>query len=267
MTTVKIGYGNLCDSSTLSGGSWTGGHPLTEIQTRELARYAQSSTADAADTQIIMDHGNAKAAQVFGIIAHTVDAAATITITRGTTSGGSDVYAGSAVACWPFTPIDGVYNGSHFVIWVVVPFSTTARYTKIAISGSQVIRIGRLFVGPMLDVEYNPEHGKYQDEWQQANSTIDRTESGADWVTTRTELRSVPFSYSIATHAQASLIHEVLRTHSITGEIAFVASTQDRAVQQQYGFLGTLKKLSALEYPRYSDRSISLAIDERGGAP
>ena len=267
MSIIKIGYGNLCDSSILSGGNWTSGHPLSEIQTRELARYAQSSSADPSATQIIMDHVSSKAAQVFGIIAHTEDdAAATITVTRGTTSGASDVYAGSPLACWPFTPIDGVYNGSHFGIWVITPAETVARYTKIAISGSQVIRIGRLFVGPIADGGCLA-YGNYADDWQPANSTVDRTENGADWVTTRIELRSVPLSYSELTPTQASLIHEIMRTHTITGEVALIANTEDRAAQQQYGFLGILRKLSALEYPAYDTRSTALAIDERGGAP
>ena len=47
-------YGNLIDDATLSGGSWEVAHPLAELQERELALYAKSSTADPADTQIIL---------------------------------------------------------------------------------------------------------------------------------------------------------------------------------------------------------------------
>ena len=50
-------------------------------------------------------------------------------------------------------------------------------------------------------------------------------------------------------------------------EVVHVASSHDRAVQQQFGFLGTLRALGALENPFYGHRGMAVAIDERGGAP
>lgn len=270
MGSLGIGYGNLIDTSTLSGGSWTVGHPLTEIQTRELARYARSSTAAAADTQVIIDHGSAKAAQVFAAFAHTQeDAAATVTVTRGTTSGGVDVLDTGPLACWPFSPLDGDRNGSHFGIFVVAPASSTARYTKIAFSGSQVMRIGRLFVGPLFRPTYSPEYGKISHGWMPANSSVARTESGADWSATRTELRSEAIDFTALTDAAAesSVWHEIVRTHGVTGEVVFIPDVADRSETQQFGFLGLLAKLSALD-PRFLGHGTSaVAINERGGAP
>jgi hypothetical protein len=266
MGKIAIGYGNLTDSSTLSGGSWF--TPLNEIQSRELARYAQSMSSSSSHTQIIFDHGSAKAAQVFAIFAHNIaDNTATIQVTRGTTSGASDVYDSGVVSCWPFTPLGSDYDGSHFGIFVVAGSASTARYTKIAVVNSLFIRIGRTFVGPMFTPNYNPEYGSYADDWQNANSIVGRTENGADWAATRTELRATAFSYPAISHTQGSLVHEIVRTHSVTGEVVFVANTEDRARQQQYGFLGTMRKLSALEYPFWDHRSVAIGIDERGGAP
>lgn len=265
MGKVAIGYGNLVDTSTLSASACTSGHPITETQTRELARYAEFSSASP---EIIIDLGAAKTWQVVAAFAHSIEGASdTATVSGGTTSGGSEAYAGSALSCCPFTPINAAYDGSHFGVFIVLPAPVTCRYVKLALSTSAAPRIGRIFAGPLFVPGYNPVYGDYVDDWQPANSTIDRTENGADWAATRTELRATSFSYQAMSHGRASLMHEIVRTHSVTGEVVFVPSTDDRERQQQYGFLGTMRKLSALEYPFYDHRATAIGIDERGGAP
>jgi len=259
-------YGNLVDDATLSGGSWEVAHPLSELQERELAVYAKSSTSSSADTTIILDHGSAKAAQCFALIAHNiVDPAATITINRGTTSGGGEVYSGSAVDCWPFAPINDDYDGAVFPIIVVTPAATTARYTQITISTSAVVRIGRLFVGPVFATEIGIT--KRTDDWLPDLSTVDRTESGADWVVARPRLRHSVIEYGALSRAEASLMAEVQRTHGVTGEVMFLPDTTSPAETQQFGFLAMFRQLSALESPFWNHNSIAIGFDERGGAP
>jgi len=263
---IAFAYGNLTDSSTLSGGSWTAGHPLTELQKRELAAYAESSSASSSDTKIIFDHGSAKAAQCFAVFAHNIeDAAATITVTRGTTSGASDVYSGSAMPCWPFTPLNSDYDGSFFGIIVVTPQPTTARYTQIAISTSAVVRIGRPFVGPVFSAGIGVT--KRADDWLPDFSNVDRIENGADWVASRARWRHPAIEYGALTRSESSLLQEVQRTHGITGEFVFLSDTVDRSEMQQYGCLAMMRQLSALEYPFWNHNSVAFGFDERGGSP
>jgi len=259
-------YGNLVDSSTLSGGSWDAAHPLTQLQLRELAAYAKSSTASPADTQFIIDHGSAKAAQCFAIVAHNItDPAATITISRGTTSGGSDVYAGAPVACWPFAPLDDDRDGAHFPIVVVTPQPTTARYTTIAISTSDRVRIGRPFIGPI----FAPAIGvtRRTNDWLPDFSSVERTESGADWVTARPRLRHPGIEYRALSRAEGSLLQEIQRTHGTTAEVFYLGNIFDRADTQQHGCLALLRQLSPLESAFFGHNAVALGFDERGGAP
>lgn len=260
MGKCTFAYGNLTDSSTLSGGSWS--PALSNLQSRELAAYAESATNLAT---IDIDHGTAKAAQVFGLFAHNnVDTSSTITVTRGATSGGSDIYAGSALSCWPFTPTD--YAGSQFGIIVVAPQSTTARYTRIVVSmTSGTLRVGRLFVGPMVANARNVVG--LANDWMQDFSQVDRTEAGADWATARPRLRHAVLEFAALSAAEASTLHEIQRTHGTTGEVVYLPDIDDRAHTQQYGFLGLMRALSKLEYVTRDLSAIAIAIDERGGAP
>ena len=265
MSKTAIGYGNLADLATLSGAGWSSAHPITELQTRDLAEYAETTGTTAT---ITIDHGTAKGARVFALFAHSgVGASATIGVTRGTTSGGSDVYASDAEACWPFTPIDDDRDGSRFGLCVIAGAESTARYTQITVTGDAPMRFGRLFVGRLFVPTWNPNYGATSDGWMSPNSTVDRLQNGADRSWSRRELRNAAFDIAAMQSAQASLLHEIVRTHGTTGEVVYVRSTTDRAAQQQYGFLGLLRTLSALESPFFNHRSAAISIDERGGAP
>lgn len=101
-----------------------------------------------------------------------------------------------------------------------------------------------------------------------SGSSVDRMRGGATQVWRRGRpQRSAPFEYSALPPAEASLWSEIVRTHDITSELGWIRSTQDRAVQQQRGFVGLLRKLSGLENPFYGHQSAAIAIDEIGGAP
>lgn len=258
-----FGYCNLADAATVTASACQSTHPITEVQVRELAPYAEFISASP---EIFLDLGSALPFQVVCIFAHTVEGASdTVKVDGGTTLGGSEVYVGSALSCWPFSPLDSDRDGSHFGIFVVLPAVITARYIKITLTTSAAPRIGRIFAGRLF--EDCIEYGDLADDWQAPNSTIERTESGADWPATRPELRFAPFVYSDMLHPNASLYHEIVRTHTITGEVVHIPDTEDRAVTQQYGFLATMRKLSALDYPKFARRSAAVGLDERGGAP
>lgn len=261
-SSIGIGYGNLIDTGTLSGSGWNSLQPLNNLKVRDLAVFAQS---DATTAEIIIDHGAAVAAQVFGLVAHNVDEAlATIRVTRGTTSGGSEVWDSGTEPAWPFTPFGR--DGEHFGLWIVAPSPTVARFTRIYVAGGPaVIRVGRAFVGPMFRPRYSPSLAT--DGWRDPNSTLDRLVNGRDLAWRRREQRSVPLQFGIFSDAEGSLWHEIVRTHGITAEVALVRSVHDRAIQQQHGFLGTMRGLSALERPAWMLNAAGVVIDERGGAP
>lgn len=268
--TVGLGHSNLVDSSTLSGGNWKTARPLTEIQTRELVRYAESETSSPTDTEIIVDHGSAKTARLVGLFATAqIASAATVQVVRGTTAGANNVIEGDVLSCWPFSPLDGVLDGGYFGIFVVLPADTSARYTTIRLINSAAVRIGRLVVAPLFVPGTNPV--VLSSDWQPDYSSVDRTENGADQVAQRSRLRHVPLEFQGLTRAEGSLLHEIQRTHGTTGELVYVPDIRPhaaaRARTQQLGCLVIARQLSKLEHPYAQLDALALGLDERGGAP
>lgn len=267
--TIALGYGNLNESSTFSGGDWSR-EPEDYLHEWSLAQYAEATTNDAADTLFDMDHGSAKAAQVLVIPAHNLTSAATIQVTRGTTSGGAEVYDSTELAAWPFTPLDGNHNGAAFAIVVVFAAANTARYTRVAIDDSArdagtKVRISRPFIGPLFVPWINPV--ELADDWMPSLSTVDRTESGADWVHKRAPLRRQALVYQGLTIAEGAVLKEIVRLHDTASEVVYVPSLTDRERQQRDGFVGLLQQLPRLQYPFWRHAGVALGIDQRGGAP
>ena len=185
----------------------------------------------------------------------------------GTTPGGTEVYAGSATDVWPFTPLDGSYEGSHFAFILALPTVVTARYVTITIAAASGKRVGRVFLGSIFRPAVNPEYGKADDGWLPDYSVVARADNGADWVQAKARLRSAQLAYSVLTPAEASVLHEIQRTHGTTGEVLYIPDADDLTATQQYGFLGLLRQLTALDNPFWAHRAVAIAVDERGGAP
>lgn len=70
MGKLALYYGNHADSGALSGGAWTAGLPLTNLQNRMLRRVARSVDADPASTQFRVDLGTPLAQQAVCIGPH-----------------------------------------------------------------------------------------------------------------------------------------------------------------------------------------------------
>lgn len=274
MTTDKwaIAHSNLIDTASLSGGSWDPTWNLDKLKRRELALFAQSTSITITECTVLCDHTTSKSARFFGLFGcYANHPSITVRVRRSNSSPtGSELYDSGHVPYWAFTPLNGVYSASHFGFFLMDDEHTSARYTSYEIdassSGQTSIRIGRPVIAPVFEPQYNPFYGKANDGWMEPNSRIIRAESGTDWPTKRREMRSVAYDMSVLSPAEASEFHEIQRLHSIVDEVVHIPNTTDRAIMQQYGFLGVMRKLSALEHPFFNHRAVAVAIDERGGA-
>jgi hypothetical protein len=267
MSRLAIAYSGLVDSSTLSTPGVAGaGHGVDQLQQWELAKYWQASTTGANDMTVDMDHGSAKPARALLVVAWGGSADTTVTMQRGTTLGATNVQSGITVPAWAFTPLDDDRDGGHFIIPVVAPAETSARYTRVTFAGSTPVRVGRMFLGRLFVAPYSPNRGDMAEGWMQPNSTVDRTENGADWPHERTEMRHKEMTLRGLSAAQMSLLREITRTHKLHREVAYLPDIHDRAVTQQFGFLGLLRELSTLQRLGLDLGEYPIAIDERGGA-
>lgn len=266
-----IGYGNRIDSATLScpGTAFQSSYPLTYIQNRDLSYVARSATEDEANTIIDIDHGSAKTDQVLWVHGHNLSSSATFVVERGTTLGGTDVYQSAELSAWPFTPLDGIYSGRYFGFGLVMPSANSARYTRLRILNATnpdgYVQFSRIFLGPALLPGYGLT--KLEDELIDHSSVEVLKNSGVDWVSKFAPTRAVSLVFGALTETEGSAIKEIIRTHDTTSELVYIADRNNRAVQQQDGFLGLFRELGKLEYPFWQHRGIALAINERGGAP
>lgn len=252
-------YPNLA-TGTASAGSWLAGMPASNVLTRELAAVARSTDAAVLSTKFRLDHGAAVSWQALSIKAHNLTSASQIKISKGTTAGGTDVYAGVFVNCWNMTTS---YDGSQFEIIVWLPSAQSARYDTIELSDTAnpagYVEIGRLFLGSAFTTS-NVIMG-LTDGFMDLSSK-DRADSGALWITARTRLRTVSMTLDALSLTEGSTLHEMQRTLGTIDEVLYIPRTDDIAYSQRYGYIATMEELSAIEYPYYRTRKLPVRLTE-----
>lgn len=259
---VALLHTNLVPAATLSGGSWVAGLPLANLKTSELAARARSASAAEAHTQFVIDHGGALAARVVWLSAHNLSAAAQIRLSRGTSSGGSQVYAGGWVNAWQITPL--VQSGEIYGAFVVMPSANSARYTTVEISDTAnaagYVELGQAIVGDVLTFRLGPSVGLQHGLRDLSTGT--EAESGAYWPTERRKPRSVAMALEALEEAEANTLQDVRVAIGTHGQCVYLPSLTDLAQLQRYGFVGHLQELGAIEYPFPRLRTLPIRIAE-----
>lgn len=259
----------------VSGGSWLAGLPASNVCDPQIAKVARSTDALAASTKIRLDLGSARSLRAFALVNHNLSAAAQWRVLLGTTSGASDVYAGS-LATWLHASFeagltaqgmeDAEYLRDGTPAIIVLPAFYTGRHVTIEISDTAnadgYVQIGRVFAGGGFIPTINASYG-LQDSWIDL-STADFSEAGSLWGTPRRRLRTVRFVLDALTLAEGEQLHEMQRVLGTIDEVLYVPDVADAAVSQRFGMLGTISELSALDYPYPRMRSLPLAIRQKG---
>lgn len=262
MANVGLFWNNAADIATITGGSWSASFPAANVGIRSYADVARSTDDATASTKLILDHGAARSVRALAIVAHNLSSAAQIRWSRGTTSGGSDVYAGGWVNAWAFAPT--TYDGTRHAAMRVLSADTSARYDLIEIDDTAnpdgYVQIGRVFLGTGVVPTINAQYGLH-DSLRDLSAT-DRSDSGALWVTARRTLRTVSFLLPRLTIAEGDECHEMMRVCGTAQEVLYLPSCDNTAHMQRYGFLGTLDEMSPLEYAAYRARSIGFRLTE-----
>lgn len=258
---MGLGFINLAETATLSGGDWLVSLPASNVQTRDFAEVARSTNDSAASTVIRLDHGSAKTARVVCIVGHNLSATATIAWTRGTTSGGSDVYAGAAVNAWQITP--SAFDGRQYDAWVVAD-ATAARHDTISIAdesnGDGYVEIGYLWVGDLWSTTYGPSNGLTHG--LQDFSGAERSDGGAFWSTRRRRIRNTTMVLEAVTPSEAAVLHDLQVYSASTEPVLYCADKGIAEDRQRYGFVGLLAEMSGVEWPYHRHGRLPLRITE-----
>lgn len=273
---IGLFFPNRCTTGvTASGGSWLAGLPVSNVTTSELARVARSVNDDESSTIIRLDLGSSRALRAFAIINHNLSAAAQWKVDLGTSSGGTQVYAG-ALALWLSASFeaglvaagmeDAEYLRDGTPAIIVLPSTLSARYVTISISDTSnadgYVQVGRVFAGGGFIPSYNASYG-LRDSWIDL-STVDQSESGAQWPTARRRLKQVEFVLDGLSLNDGETLHEMQRVLGTVDEVLYVPDITSPSVTQRYGFLGTLSEMSAIDYPYYRLRSMPLRLKQKG---
>jgi len=244
MSNLILGYNNLIDNATLSGGSWNGALPLSYVKNRYLSKVARSTNALAASTLIDIDLGSATAVQAFGAIRTNISASGATYRLRGSnvSNFASGVYDSGTVSANAQTPD----------LIVGLPASVTARYWRLEITDTAnaagYVQIGRLFIGPALAPADN--YSKGAELGYQSRTGVQQSLGGVDHFDIRAGRRLFAFALDWLTEAEAhDQALELQRLCDIHGEVLLIRDPADTTYNQQRHFLGRLQQLSPLKNP------------------
>lgn len=233
MATV-IGYNNRIDSATLTG--WTNNANLT---TRYLTQKATASGS------LDMDLGSAQSIGLVALVAHSV-ASGTVTISAGSSAGGSDLYTSGALS---------LYSGTDFAQTFA---AVSARYWRITVSGSGTV--GRVFIGPRFAPEWAVD---WSPSLQiESRTGISEALSGPEYFDTRPSRRVWRGQYSWLTAAEGYQWLDVQKTMDVSGEVYLIEDDDDTTYRGQRNFMGRLRTLDAVAWPYPQHRSVAVEIGE-----
>lgn len=280
MSNLILGWPNRIDDATLTGGSWRAGLTLANLQNRRMSSVARSTTDATADTKFLADLGQSRSLRVVALVNHNLSIDATWRITLGTSSGGSQVYDSGWQGAWAMTfdsemlewEADNWWAGIADDEYVRHPFNIvwpfdayySARYVTIEIDDTTnpdgYVQIARPFVGGGLQPVTNASFGA-SDGWVDP-SGIEAAISGAEFFDMRQRYRAARFALEWLDNEDFKRAFELQRRLGTTGEVLYVPDPADLDACQRRGFLGRLRELSPIEYPRLSIRSAAFELKE-----
>lgn len=237
--TAILGYSNLIDSATLSGGSWETDYPITNLQNRRLFKKAKSTSGGAT---ISIALSGATAIGVVALCAHNLSGAATVRVQGGAfDSGAVTVYAGHDYA------VDTL--GTSSASWTIT----------IAGNGSAV-EIGRVFIGPGFKPATCVDWG--YSEGLESSSTVIEALAGPEYSDIRSVRRTWTGQFSWLTDAEAAEIHTAMRLSDISSEVFWMPRSDMTTGQGDAWFLGRFRQLNAISYPYRDQHSVAVEISE-----
>lgn len=278
---IMLGFPNRIDQATLSGGSWTTGLPLTNLQNRLFARVARSTNAQTSSTQFVIDFGQPRKLDIFALINHNISLVAKIKIEAsqdGTNFDAdsvyySDVWNGISNVFWDIDALeweyDNFWTGSlnqediegFTAISTQMPSNLPIyRYYRITIEDTQnssgYIQIGRVFAGPAVQPASNYSYGS--GFGYETNTAVETALNGAETFDVREPFRFIRFTLEMLSNDQAyGSFLEIIRRAGIHGEIFVIPDPDDQENGLRRNFMGRNRQLNPLEQALWADGDIA----------
>jgi hypothetical protein len=257
MSNLILGYNNMIDAATLSGGSWEATLPLANLKSRYLSKVARSANDDAASTLINIDLGSAKPVQAFGAIKTNISASgATYRLRLGNDNTfATSLYDSGTVSA----------NAQSPDLVLGLASAVTARYGRLEIvdtsNAAGYVQIGRLFLGPALAPADN--YSKGAELGYQSRTSVQQSLGGVDHFDVRPGRRLFEFALDWLTEAEAfNQALELQRICDIHGEVLLIRDPADTTYNQKRHFLGRMEQLSPIKNPYLTNHQAGFRVLE-----
>ncbi len=284
MQNVMIGFPNLADKVSLSGGAWSATMPRDAMLTRELDDYSRSADLALASTQfaVALD-----APRPVRILAWCKDNLSTFAKYRVTAANVEDfsalVYDSGWLDRWTSVYTDEVLMWEDVNFWWgkmpeedraaypanlihVFPATSTALHYRLevddALNPDGYVQGARLFLSPAWSPRNNYSYGAGLG--YEPNTRVSRTPGGVEYFDPQPGRRTFEFrlDWLSQDEALAKALDMQIRAGR-DGEVLVIPDADDAIHAVRRNFLGRLDKFDPITHPAYATHKAGFLVKER----
>lgn len=285
MANVSMGWPNIIDETTVSGGSWMASLPATNIQNRRISKVARSSDALLASTMLNIDTGaTPSAVGLVALVVHNMSASAKVRIRADDAADFlTPVYDSGWVSVWPegIIPQDLLeWEEDNFWLGTIsqnavagyrapfthyLPTAAPMRYWRIEMDDMSNpdgwVQVGRVFMGKVWSPEYNMKYGMsigYSDA-----SASESSLTGEEFFDVRTRYRVHKFELGFMSKEEAVTYTLAMQQQlGTSGEMLISADRADTMNVPRTCFLGRMVSMTPVTAAFYNGWTTSFEIRE-----
>lgn len=278
-----LAWGNLIDTSIISGGDWVSTLPLANLKNRTLARVARSNGIATTATWFDIDLGPDKTWQVLSLIGHNLSLSARYRIraselssfsTTSHDSGWLDVWPAiydeddpqwDDVNWWEGTYSEAERTGYTWTLIHKLGSAVMARFVRVEIddpfNSNSFIQVGRVFIAngwtPSTGIAVSSSFGVEDD------SAIVPAYGGAEFYDELPRYRVArPIFQALDNKEAYGRAFELMRQAGRTREVLLQWNSDDTIHAIRRSFVGRLRQLSPIEHPYSMLDSVAFEIKE-----
>lgn len=282
MANTLLAFDNQADTAVLSGGSWVPSLPLTNLQNEVQGRVARSTDASESSTWFDVDMQRLRMVRAIAIPAHNLSLQSAFRIRGGSDpdfttnafdSGETDVWPTiypfgtvpfGADNWWGGKPTERDRRGLNPTLVYLLPQSTNVRLIRVEFfdegNADGYVQAGRLFIADGWQPSINVTVGNLGHSWEDP-SLITPAISGTEYKDRRAKRRVARFAFEFLTEAEAMQAFDIMRVCGTTEEVLYIHDPDDTTHSLRRRWLGRLRQLSAVDYPRVASHPNSVAFE------
>jgi hypothetical protein len=263
MSNLVLCYTNRGDAAVLTAGNWSGALPRANLQTQDVSQVARTTDATLASTTFSVDFGAAKTLRAIALVNHNLTTAALWRIQSSDAVYDSGWINALQLTFRGDTPSNW---GAQYQLLHVPAAPLAARYLQLSFNDTAnaagYLQFGRFIAMGGLQPAKNASFGGLRSGHSELSS-VAVSPAGKKFFTERRRLRRENFTLNWLTPTEAEQLHEFQAEVGTTREVLYVPNPADAAYSQRYGFLGTMRELSDLEYPYVTTRALAFQLEEK----